>query len=72
MRVVEVDIMSKQISVVFPDNTKREFSEELTAYDIAKDISDGLAKVVIGAIYNGKTVDLSTPLKLANEGTVQL
>lgn len=64
--------MSKQIIVVFPDNTKKEFSEELTAYDIAKDISEGLAKAVIGAIYNGKMVDLSTPLKQVAEDTVNL
>jgi len=40
--------MSKTINVVFPDNTKREFSADLTAYDIAKDISEGLARAVIG------------------------
>jgi len=64
--------MSKTITVVFPDNTKRELSEELTAYDIAKDISEGLARTVIGATYNEKPVDLSTPLKEAEADTVNL
>jgi len=64
--------MSKTITVVFPDNTKREFSGELTAYDIAKDISEGLARAIIGATYNGKPVDLSTPLEQAESDTVSL
>src|SRR6056297_786209 len=72
MRVAEVYKMSKTITVVFPDNTKKELSEELTAYDIAKDISEGLARAVIGATYNEKPVDLSTPLKQAEADTVNL
>src|SRR6056297_1727072 len=64
--------MSKTITVVFPDNTKREFSAELTGYDIAKDISEGLARAVIGATYNGKPVDLTTPLEQAEAELVNL
>ena len=64
--------MSNKVNVVFPDNTKRELSEELTAYEIAKDISEGLARAVIGATYNGKLVDLTTPLEKADSDTVNL
>ncbi len=64
--------MSNKVTVVFPDSTRKEFNEEITAYEIAADISQGLARALVGASYNDNLVDLSTPLKNANSDTVEL
>ena len=48
--------------VTLPDNSVREYDQEVTPADVAADISPGLAKAAIGARINGELCDLSTPI----------
>ncbi len=50
------------LQVILPDGNKREFEQEMTAFEVAKSISQGLAKNALAAKVNGKMVDLNTPL----------
>ena len=46
------------IKVTLPDGSIREYDGKITVMDVAKDISEGLARVIIGAELNGEVVDL--------------
>ena len=48
------------INITFPDGAVRQYENGITALDIAKSISEGLARKVIAANVNGKTWD-ATP-----------
>jgi len=48
----------EKINVRFPDGAVREYDKGIKIYDIAKDISEGLARVALGAVVNGKTKGL--------------
>ncbi|HMH31844.1 MAG TPA: threonine--tRNA ligase [Puia sp.] len=50
------------IKITFPDGAMREYEKGITALDIARSISEGLAKKVIVASVNGQTWDLSRPI----------
>ncbi len=50
------------ITIRFPDGSKKEYEQGATPFDIAKSISDGLARAVIVAKFNGQLVDLTMPL----------
>ncbi|MDC1142179.1 threonine--tRNA ligase [Planctomycetota bacterium] len=50
------------ISIKLPDGGVRELSDGASAADLAKDISDGLARVAVAAKVNGDVVDLTKPL----------
>ena len=43
------------IKVTLPDGSIREFEDGVKVIDVAMDISEGLARVVVGATVNGKT-----------------
>lgn len=45
------------IKVTFPDGAVREFESGVTPHDIAKSISNGLAKKMLAAKFNGELVD---------------
>jgi threonyl-tRNA synthetase len=47
------------IKITFPDGKIKEYSEQISAIEIAKSISPGLAKEVLGAEIDGKLYDLS-------------
>jgi len=51
-----------KIIITFPDGGEKEFADGTTSLDIAKSISEGLARNCIAAIVNGKTIDLARPL----------
>ncbi len=53
--------MSK-IKITLPDGSVKEFDKGTTPYEVAKSISEGLARNVISAKFNDKTVEVSTPL----------
>jgi threonyl-tRNA synthetase len=53
--------MSK-IKITLPDGSIKEFDQGVTPYEVAKSISDGLARNIISANFNDKTVEVSTPL----------
>ncbi len=44
----------EKISVKLPDGSVREYEKGITVLDVAKDISEGLARVALGAVVNGK------------------
>ena len=46
------------IAITLPDGSVRQFENPLTVLDIAKDISEGLARNVLSAQFNQQTVGL--------------
>src|SRR6188472_1983370 len=58
------------INITFPDGAVRQYAEGTTAMDIAKSISEGLARKVIAAGVNGQVWDASRPIK--EDATIKL
>ncbi|WP_018615402.1 threonine--tRNA ligase [Segetibacter koreensis] len=50
------------INVFFPDGAVRQYENGITALNIAKSISEGLARKVLAAKVNGQVWDLSRPI----------
>ena len=50
------------IKITFPDGNIREYAAGTTALDVAKSISEGLARVVLSARVNGEVRDLTRPI----------
>ena len=50
------------IKITLPDASVREFEAGVTPMDVAKDISEGFARNVISAKFNGTIVETKTPL----------
>jgi threonyl-tRNA synthetase len=50
------------IKVTLPDNSVREYERGTTSWDVAKSISEGLARNVLAAKVNGEVWDLTRPL----------
>lgn len=50
------------IKITLPDGSVREYEQGVTPMDVAKSISEGLARNVISAKVNGKTVETITPI----------
>ena len=51
-----------QISLTFPDGTKRDSTAGITAAEVASDISTSLGKKAISATVNGAHYDLQWPI----------
>ena len=47
-----------KIKITLPDGSVKEHDKGVLVYDIAKDISEGLARVALGAVVNGKTMGM--------------
>ena len=58
------------IQIKFPDNSTRSFKDGTTVLEVAKNISQGLARNVLSAKFNEQIVEASTPL--FNDGQIQL
>ena len=58
------------ISITLKDGSKKEYSKNISVIDVAKDISEGFARNVIAASFNGIPVEIST--KLNNNGSLEL
>ncbi|MVT08144.1 threonine--tRNA ligase [Chitinophaga tropicalis] len=58
------------INITFPDGAVRQYEAGVTAMDIAKSISEGLARKVLAAKFNGQVTDASRPI--TTDGTLQL
>jgi threonyl-tRNA synthetase len=54
--------MSDMRKVTLPDGSQRTYDSEISAMDVAKDISEGLARNVLAAKVNGEVWDASRPL----------
>ncbi|APY00571.1 threonyl-tRNA synthetase [Lacinutrix venerupis] len=50
------------IQITLPDGSVKSFNTNSTPMDVAKSISEGLARNVISASFNGETVETVTPL----------
>jgi threonyl-tRNA synthetase len=55
--------MTDQIKITFPDGAVREYARGTTALDIAKSISEGLARKVLAADVNGQVWDATRPIE---------
>ncbi|HMB92394.1 MAG TPA: threonine--tRNA ligase, partial [Rhodothermales bacterium] len=51
------------IHITLPDGTERAYERGVTGYDIASDISAGLARVALAIKVNGKVRDLARPIE---------
>ena len=58
------------IEIRFPDESVRTYEKGTTPYEVAQSISEGLARNVLSAAFNGNTVEASTPLK--EDGNIKL
>lgn len=58
------------MKITFPDKNVREFPQGTTALEIAKSISEGLARNVLAAKVNGEVRDLTRPID--NDSTLEL
>lgn len=58
------------INITFPDGAVRQYEPGVTALDIAKSISEGLARKVLAANVNGQVVDATRPI--LTDSTLQL
>jgi len=52
------------INITLPDGSVKQFENNVTPMDVAKSISEGLARNVISASYNGTTIETNTPLNV--------
>jgi threonyl-tRNA synthetase len=52
------------INITLPDNTVRQFPEGITSMEIAKSISEGLARNVLSATVNGEIWDANRPINM--------
>lgn len=58
------------IKITLPDNSVKEFEAGVTPLDVAKSISEGLARNTISAVVNDKQVETTTPI--TTDSMVQL
>ena len=58
------------IKITFPDGNQRDFNRGVTPLEIAKSISEGLARNTISALVDEKQVEVSTPI--TEDAMVQL
>ncbi len=58
------------IKITLPDGSIREYAKGVSSMDIAKSISEGLARKVLAASVNGEVWDLSRPIQ--QDATVKL
>jgi len=54
------------MNIKFPDGTIREFPTNSTGLEIAKAISEGLARNAVGILLNGEQYDLNRPISSNN------
>tara|TARA_B100000902_G_scaffold24539_1_gene29528 strand:+ start:3019 stop:4974 length:1956 start_codon:yes stop_codon:yes gene_type:complete len=58
------------IDIIFPDNSVKQFKEGIKVIDVAKSISEGLARKVISASFNNEIVETET--ELIKDGNIKL
>ena len=55
--------MNEYINITFPDGAVRQYPKGATALDVAKSISEGLARKVLAADVNGQVWDATRPIE---------
>ena len=58
------------INIKFPDGSVKQFESGVTPLDIAKSISEGLARMILAASFHGEEWDISRPICI--DGEIQL
>jgi threonyl-tRNA synthetase len=58
------------VKITLPDGSNREYAEGITPIEIAKSISEGLARKVLAASVNGEVCDITRPIN--NDATFKL
>jgi threonyl-tRNA synthetase len=58
------------VIVILPDGSRREYAEGATAYEVAADVSAGLARAAVAAEVDGKVADLRAALGDGARGAV--
>ena len=58
------------INITLPDNSVRQYEPGVTGLDVAKSISEGLARMVLSAKVNGEVWDATCPIK--EDASIQL
>ena len=58
------------INIKFPDGSVKQFESGVTPLDTAKSISEGLARMILAASFNGEEWDISRPI--CSDGEIQL
>ncbi len=56
--------------IIFPDSSTREYEAGTAGLDIARDISEGLARNALVVKFNGNLLDVSEPLR--DDGTIEI
>jgi len=56
-----------KITLIFPDKSEKSFNESITPLEIAKEISNSLAKRALAAKLNGRVISLNDPLQESGE-----
>lgn len=62
--------MSSTVSITFPDGSKREYQNDMTGLELARSISNSLAKKAVAYSLDGELRDLSDPLGMS--GAVEI
>ena len=55
--------MSTTIDIRLPDGAIKQMPVGSTPFEVAQSLSEGLARAVISASYNGTTIETTTPLQ---------
>ena len=58
------------VNIRLKDGTIKEYESGVTVYEIANDISGGLARVALGATVNGKTFELNDKIECDSEVSI--
>lgn len=69
-RIIFTSYILFMIEIYLPDGSVRTYSKEPTVIDVAKDISEGLARNLLSARFNGDIVESST--LLTSNGDLQI
>ena len=62
--------MSDQITLVFPDESKRQFDAGISGFEIAEGISKSLSKKAVAIAFDGELCDLHDPITA--DGTIEI
>ena len=58
----EIDFRHTMINITLPDNSVRQFPEGISGLEIAKSISEGLARNVLSVVVDGEVWDATRPI----------
>jgi threonyl-tRNA synthetase len=59
-----------KVKITFPDGSKKDYAAGITPFEIATDISRGLAKKALAASIDGKIIDLNRPIE--SDGSIAI